>query len=464
MAQNTGTLITAAIRPNDSLDPIASAFQNEIMGGAHSYATIAERDSIIPARRQWGMMVTVYNDTNPANNGIYFLTYNKVDTNINNNANWDLFSTSGAVTPTVVVSATGTNNYVGVANPGITAYSQNTIYITQFSNANTGSTATLNIDSVGTMGIFKSGESGPEALTSGDIVPFVNYYLTYDGVGNFQLFNSNPSSADLTYTNPLATQVAVGGVQAGTVFSNTPIKNIFDMLFYPYQSPNFSSFSISGQPTIIEVGATFTAGTKTFLWSTSWPGNVIANSIRITNLTADAGAGLSANQILVNNTANDGTEPFTFSSPIIKTSALTHSWQIRGQRTNGSYFYSNFSVNWRWRLYFGTNVGATLSESQAKSLESSFLGTSMITTYQFGTGGYKYFVVPGSFSNPSLFRDFNTNLAVVMAGASEGYTDTNGGAYNFKYLNITNQFGVLSTYRVYRTKHVLGGSIKITVT
>jgi hypothetical protein len=51
-----------------------------------------------------------------------------------------------------------------------------------------------------------------------------------------------------------------------------------------------------------------------------------------------------------------------------------------------------------------------------------------------------------------------------MAGASEGYTDTNGGAYNFKYLNITNQFGVLSTYRVYRTKHVLGGSIKITVT
>jgi hypothetical protein len=33
MAKNIGTLISSAIRPNDSLDPIASAFGNEIKGG-----------------------------------------------------------------------------------------------------------------------------------------------------------------------------------------------------------------------------------------------------------------------------------------------------------------------------------------------------------------------------------------------------------------------------------------------
>lgn len=90
MSQNIGTLITAPIRPNDSLDPIASAFQNELQGGAHSYQTIAERDSIFAARRQWGMIVTVYDDS-PTLNGIYTLRYNQVDTDIMNNANWVVF-------------------------------------------------------------------------------------------------------------------------------------------------------------------------------------------------------------------------------------------------------------------------------------------------------------------------------------------------------------------------------------
>jgi len=95
MSQNTGTLITAAIRPNDSNDPIASAFGNEIKGGHHGYATITERDSIIVERREWGMLVTVYNDPTPANNKTYQLKYNYVNTTITDNLNWVEFSGSG---------------------------------------------------------------------------------------------------------------------------------------------------------------------------------------------------------------------------------------------------------------------------------------------------------------------------------------------------------------------------------
>ena len=51
MAQNTGTLITAAIRPNDSLDLIASAFANEIKGGLHSASASSDRNSIFEDRR-----------------------------------------------------------------------------------------------------------------------------------------------------------------------------------------------------------------------------------------------------------------------------------------------------------------------------------------------------------------------------------------------------------------------------
>jgi len=96
MSQNTGTLVAAAVRPSDSNDPIASAFSNEIKGGHQSYATLPERDAIILARRDWGMLVTIYNDSTPSNNAIYQLQYNFVDTNLSNNANWVVFSSNVA--------------------------------------------------------------------------------------------------------------------------------------------------------------------------------------------------------------------------------------------------------------------------------------------------------------------------------------------------------------------------------
>ncbi len=92
MAQNIGTLVTSAIRPNDTLDPIASAYAVEVKGGHHTYATLAERDLIILERREWGMLCTIYNDGNPSNNKTYQLKYNAANTNITNitlnNLNW----------------------------------------------------------------------------------------------------------------------------------------------------------------------------------------------------------------------------------------------------------------------------------------------------------------------------------------------------------------------------------------
>ena len=90
--KNVGTLISAAIRPNDSNDLIASAFANEIKGGHHGYATIVERNSIINERREWGMLCSVYNDTDTSKNGVYQLTYAYQNINIDNNSNWVLFA------------------------------------------------------------------------------------------------------------------------------------------------------------------------------------------------------------------------------------------------------------------------------------------------------------------------------------------------------------------------------------
>lgn len=90
MSQNIGTLISAAIRPNDSLDRIASAFASEIKGGFHTAATISDRDSIIVERRDWGMMCYVVDDKKT-----YQLTNGYSDSIITNNNNWKEFSGSG---------------------------------------------------------------------------------------------------------------------------------------------------------------------------------------------------------------------------------------------------------------------------------------------------------------------------------------------------------------------------------
>lgn len=90
MAQNTGTLITSAIRPNDSTDLIASAFASEIKGGLHLATASSDRNSIIIQRRDWGMMCYVIND-----NQTYQLEYNYSSTNIMDNNNWKPFSGSG---------------------------------------------------------------------------------------------------------------------------------------------------------------------------------------------------------------------------------------------------------------------------------------------------------------------------------------------------------------------------------
>lgn len=85
---NVGTLVGAAIRPINTADLISTAYANEIKGGIHGYATLTERDNIIIERRQWGMLVTVYDDPTQSNNKTYQLKYDNVNTDLMDPLNW----------------------------------------------------------------------------------------------------------------------------------------------------------------------------------------------------------------------------------------------------------------------------------------------------------------------------------------------------------------------------------------
>jgi len=100
MSQNIGTLITAAVRPSDSNLPIASVYANEGRGGHQSFANYSDMYNIIEARREWGMLVTIYNDTNPDNNKTFKLTYGHYNSDIMNNNNWVAYNPLGIRVPT----------------------------------------------------------------------------------------------------------------------------------------------------------------------------------------------------------------------------------------------------------------------------------------------------------------------------------------------------------------------------
>lgn len=59
MTQNSGTLVIAPIRPNDSADTYPSAYANEIAGGWHSVTTTALMDAIATDRLIAGMAAYV---------------------------------------------------------------------------------------------------------------------------------------------------------------------------------------------------------------------------------------------------------------------------------------------------------------------------------------------------------------------------------------------------------------------
>lgn len=84
--KRVGTIVVAPVRIAHESINYPVAYAEEINGGVHSGDLVGDRDALPLFYRAWGMRFNVRNDG--ANSGNYFLQYNKVDTNLANNANW----------------------------------------------------------------------------------------------------------------------------------------------------------------------------------------------------------------------------------------------------------------------------------------------------------------------------------------------------------------------------------------
>ncbi len=221
----------------------------------------------------------------------------------------------------------------------------------------------------------------------------------------------------------------------------------------------FTSFTITGQTTPIEVGATIAAGSKTFTWTTSNDALVAANSISIVDTTGG--------MTLASGLANDHSEAITISA-ITNILPASQTWTINGHNTGGGTFSRTYTVTWLWRVYAGDSVNVTLTANQIKaltassSLQANFPGSYTITP----SSSYSYFCFPDSMGDPTFFKDGNTGFPISMATASDNaaysHVGTNGWAYAL--VSVTNAQSVATNYRVYRTQYSFSGTLLMVVT
>jgi len=209
-----------------------------------------------------------------------------------------------------------------------------------------------------------------------------------------------------------------------------------------YNTPVFSSFVLLGY-VYIEVGDSIPAGSITFTWNTTNSGNVAPNTIDLVDVTGGA-------TVLASALSNDGTETITLALPITKTVIGANQFKVQALNSQSGILDRTYDVNWQFRGFYGNSANAgALSEAQIEALSNNPLQAGFAGEYDFLGGDYKYLCFPDVWGTPTSFRDKSTNFTVPMEVVYQ--------------VAVTNSFGVLENYNVYRSTNTLGADITIVV-
>jgi hypothetical protein len=260
--------------------------------------------------------------------------------------------------------------------------------------------------------------------------------ITYQVQGGAWQVVDSPS-----YTNATPMPADVGGLPAGTTFTNQTLKDIMDKLCYPYQYPSFTAFALAGI-TVKEVGDAI-AGAQNFTFAVTYLANIVPNTACVRDVTG--AVDLEINQPIVSPIAHN------FGAGMVYHAPATNVFQIRATNTLLALFTRNLSIEWRWRSYWGPSANAgPLVEAQIEALASSGLIAGFAGTYSFAAGAtYKYFAWPTTYGVPTSFKDAMTGFNVPMEAPY--------------VVNLTNPFGDAQNYNVFRTTNIIGAAIDIIV-
>lgn len=215
------------------------------------------------------------------------------------------------------------------------------------------------------------------------------------------------SQTTIQYSNAQAMPSTLGGLTAGTTFTNEDLYSILDRLLYPYQTPQLSLNSNLTRTTY-EVGESILESPDTLQFS------YVA-----TNLS-----NLDSVYIYRDNTAIspalDPGETYTYPitdytvEPIRLVAAGSVSWVAKGLDTSGADITSsNLTINWRHRTFVGWSVNLVEDIADLTVVAEVLSKPSSASKPATAQESYLYVFLPVSYGAYTRFK--SNGIDVVMA-------------------------------------------------
>lgn len=199
----------------------------------------------------------------------------------------------------------------------------------------------------------------------------------------FFVIDQEGGSGDFKFTEDIAYSLPTGksfGRLVGTGIYPAVGKNVQEVLqdiALEYLTPTFSSFSMQGQATSVEIG-TVLSGSKNFTFGFTYGQNVEENSLSILDVTAD--------NILAADLPKTSPQSVNIGSISKSNPNTTHQWRAIAINTLGNTLQSGlFTVNFVLRRFFGSTSSPTTNSAQARALAQNVLDNTS-NTFNLNTG------------------------------------------------------------------------------
>ena len=243
------------------------------------------------------------------------------------------------------------------------------------------------------------------------------------------------NKGEVLFTDPRQVPTTIGGITKGRTFDKVPLVEVTRDLLYPYQDPSIASFSTT--KTSLTIGETLTSPI-TVSWNINNTQNVKQGSIDLK---------LDNRKINTDTLGFSATNKTFVITPITLNSVGSKQLVLSLRNTNGKEITKTVNITWYNTIIYGTIDKIELTSDDVQLL-TKLNANSIGRRYAFPANGYKWFLIPNSWTATN-FVDSDTQFEVPMREENT--------------LNITNQFGVEQTYRVYRSVNRLGGAINMNI-
>lgn len=235
------------------------------------------------------------------------------------------------------------------------------------------------------------------------------------------------------YSNELPMPVDVGLIPKGTKFKDTDLKVLFTKLLYGYNFPKFVDFFIAGLLNNVEIGYAISGGDYQANFTISDPELLRSDSITI----------LKEGQVLLENLPNVSPVDVTLAGETKNTIDVI-TFEIFAYDTTGVSFNKYFTVNCKYRIYYGeyteditdTGFPNPLIVLRASELVIDIYGEYFFQNIPLGAN-YKWFCYPSILGENYIFYDIVSDIALILNDVLK--------------INIVNEYGLAIEYNCYRT-------------